>query len=66
MYSYLILLNAFDPPLNDWLSECVHHDTDPFQLLRSIRCLPMGSIVGMSNREVKIYTWHDLKTTIVQ
>ena len=35
MYTFLISSNAFDPSLNDWLSECVHHDTDPFQLLRS-------------------------------
>ena len=60
MYTFLISLNAFDPPLNDWLSECVHHDTDPFQLLRSNRCLPMDRIVGNSIGYVMIYTPHEL------
>ena len=60
MYTYLISLNAFDPPLNDWLSECVHHDTDPFQLLRSNRCLPMDRIVGNSIGYVMIHTPHEL------
>ena len=60
MYTFLISLNAFDPPLNDWLSECVHHDTDPFQLLRSNRCLPMDRIVGNSIGYVMIHTPHEL------
>ena len=56
MYSYLNSLNAFDLPLNVWPPECVVHDTDPHQLLRSNCYLPMDSLVGMSIEEVKIYT----------
>ena len=62
MYSYLNSLNAFDLPLNVWPPECVVHDTDPHQLLRSNCYLPMDSLVGMSIGEVKIYTWHELET----
>ena len=53
MHIYLISLNAFDLPLNVWPPECVFHDTDPLQLLRSNCCLPMGSLVGMSTEGVK-------------
>ena len=60
MYIYLISLNAFDLHLNVWPPECVVHDTDPPQLLRSNCYLPMDSLVGMSIEEVNIYTWHDL------
>ena len=63
MHIYLIFLNAFDLPLNVWPPECVVHDTDPLQLLRSNCCLPMGSLVGMSIEGVKIYTSHELVTT---
>ena len=62
MYSYLNSLNAFDLPLNVWPPECVVHDTDPHQLLRSNCYLPMDSLVGMSIGGVKIYTWHELET----
>ena len=54
MHIYLISLNAFDLPLNVWPPECVFHDTDPLQLLRSNCCLPMGSLVGMSTEGVKL------------
>ena len=59
MHIYLISLNAFDLPLNVWPPECVFHDTDPFQLLRSNFHLPMDSVVGMSIGEVMIYTSHE-------
>ena len=52
--------NAFDLHLNVWPPECVVHDTDPPQLLRSNCYLPMDSLVGMSIEWVNVYTWHDL------
>ena len=57
---FLDLPNAFDLPLNVWPPQCVVHDMDPPQLLRSHFYLPMDSLVGMSIEEVNIYTWHDL------
>ena len=44
MYIYLIFLKAFDLPFNVWHPECVVHDTNPFQLLRSISFLPMNRV----------------------
>ena len=41
--------------------QCVVHDTDPHQLLRSNCHLPMDSLVGMSIEGVKIYSFHDLE-----
>ena len=63
MHIYLISLNANDLPLNVWPPECVFHDTDPFQLLRSNFHLPMDSVVGNGIGEVIIYTSHERGTS---
>ena len=63
MHIYLISLNANDLPLNVWPPECVFHDTDPFQLLRSNFHLPMDSVVGNGIGEVIIYTSHEPGTS---
>ena len=45
-YVYSIPLNAYDLSINVFQPECVEHDTNPFQLLRSISFLPINRVGG--------------------